>query len=125
MKNVKRVVACIMLFGCVVVMQAQDKKEMNEAQRQEFIDGLKADAAKLSLTEEQKAPFMEITRKYGEKMKEVNGNTALSKIDKLKQVKSLRIEKDAEIKALLTEEQFKIYQGIVDERKEKRRERRK
>lgn len=125
MKNVKKALTCLMMLVCGAVMQAQEKKEINEEQRQEFIDQLKADTAKLSLTEEQKPAFMEITKKYAEKAKEVNANTTLSKIDKLKEVKTLRIAKDEEMKTLLSEEQFKVYQEIREERKERRRERRK
>ncbi|AWI26535.1 hypothetical protein [Flavobacterium pallidum] len=118
MKNLKIILPLLL---AATMATAQEKKEMNEEQRQEFIDQLKSDVSKLSLTEDQKAPFMEITKKYGEKAKEVNANTQLEKIQKLKEIKALRIAKDDEVKALLTAEQFKVYQEIREERKERRR----
>jgi hypothetical protein len=125
MKNVKTVLACVMALCLSTVTQAQEKAQAADSQRQESVDRLKSDVSRLSLTEEQKAPFLEITKKYAEKVKAVNANTDLSKIDRLKEVKTLRIAKDEEVKSLLTEEQFKTYQEIREERKEKRREKRK
>ncbi|AWA30548.1 hypothetical protein HYN48_10855 [Flavobacterium magnum] len=100
---------------------AQQEPQLNQKQNSEFIDQLKTDVKKLSLTEEQKAPFLEITRKYAEKAKEINADTSRKKIARLKEIKTLRINKDEEMKALLSEEQFKVYQDIRDERKARRR----
>ncbi|OYU81258.1 MAG: hypothetical protein CFE23_05705 [Flavobacterium sp. BFFFF1] len=125
MKNTHTLFLSIIALMFSAVTTAQEKKQLNDQQKTALVEQLKTDREKLALTEEQKGPFAEITKKYAEKMKEVNANTELSKLEKLKELKKLRMAKDEEIKVILTEDQFKIYEQIREDRKEKLRERRK
>ena len=87
----------------------KDKKE-------EMIEQLKMAKEQLSLSEKQELSFREITKKYGIKLKEIKNNDS-NKQDKMKMLKESRAAKDAEIKLLLTEEQYGKYLQMLEERR--------
>lgn len=125
MKNLKFTLALI--IGLAIssnTIQAQTKPAMPEERKAEMANQLKMDKEKLALTKEQEASYMEISKKYGEKLKSLRGNEEERKA-KMKEVKDLRDQKDAEMKVLLSEDQFKKYKEIQEERKEKMKGRRK
>jgi len=107
-----------------VQLNAQIEKGVAEEQKQEVIEQFKANAARLALTPAQKEPFQSITKKYAEKLKLVRASDE-SKINKMKTVKALQSDKNAEMKGLLTETQFKTYLQIQDENIKKMKEKRK
>lgn len=125
MKNLKFTLALI--IGLAIssnTIQAQTKPAMPEDRKTEMVNQLKLDKEKLALTKDQEASYMEISKKYGEKLKSLRDNDA-ERSAKMKEVKDLRDQKDAEMKVLLSEDQFKKYKEIQDERKEKMKGRRK
>jgi lipopolysaccharide export LptBFGC system permease protein LptF len=112
MKKIKLILALAFLFAIssnVATAQATDKKaEMKEQ--------MKAAKEKLALTAEQEPKFMEISKKYALKMKELkDGNQ--DKREKFKSVKEIQSQKNEEIKTVLSEDQFKTYLQMQEERK--------
>jgi len=97
---------------------------LTEEQKEEIKKNLEEYAAALHLSEEQKPKFEEITKKYAEQMKTVkdSGGRPMSKF---KKVKSIRKNKDAEMKSLLSKDQYKVYLEKQEEMQKKMRERRK
>jgi len=77
---------------------------------------------RLALTEEQKKPFKDINKKYSEKMKVIKADEQGDKAERQKAAKALQTDKDAEVKALLTESQYKTYLEIKEEKKEAKKE---
>ena len=121
MKNVKSTMvtfAAAFLFTAAANAQVQEEKKLSDDQKKEIVQNVKANIEKLALTDEQKAPFKEISKRYADKLKGVKDSDD-SKIGKLKAVKTLREAKNAEMKTLLTEAQYKTYLEIQDERKQK------
>ena len=97
---------------------------LTEEQKEEIKKNLEAYAAALHLSEEQKPKFEEITKKYAEQMKAVkdSGGRPMSKF---KKVKSIRKNKDADMKSLLSKDQYKVYLEKQKEMQKKMKERRK
>ena len=97
---------------------------LTEEQKEEIKKNLEAYAAALHLSEEQKPKFEEITKKYAEQMKAVkdSGGRPMSKF---KKVKSIRKNKDADMKSLLSKDQYKVYLEKQKEIQKKMKERRK
>ncbi len=80
--------------------------------------------AALDLTEEQKTEFENITRKYAEKMKTVAESDS-GRRKKMKELKGLSNAKNEEMKALLNDDQFAVYEDKREEMKARRKELRK
>lgn len=72
----------------------------------------------LALTREQQIPFREITKRYAELMREVRVSS-LPPNEKRQKIETIQTEKDAEVKGLLTPDQYKVYQQQREERKAK------
>lgn len=112
MKNFKLSLIISFLFALnsnAIIAQETDKKE-------EMIEQLKIAKEQLSLSEKQELSFREITKKYAIKLKEIKNNDS-NKQDKMKMLKESRTAKDAEIKLLLTEEQYDKYLQMLEERR--------
>jgi len=97
---------------------------LTEEQKEEIKKNLEEYAAALHLSEEQKPQFEEITKKYAEQMKAVKDSGG-RRMSKFKKVKSIRKNKDAEMKSLLSKDQYKVYLEKQEEMQKKMRERRK
>ena len=78
-------------------------------------------ATALQLSEEQKPKFEEITEKYAKQIKAVKNSDGRRR-SKYKKVKSIRKNKDAEMKSLLPKDQYKVY---LEKQEEMMKERRK
>ena len=103
---------------------AQSKADnLTEEQKEAIKKNVEAYATALDLSEDQRPKFEEITKKYAKQMKAVkdNGGRPMSKY---KKVKSIRKNKDAEMKKLLSKDQFKGYLEKQEEMKKKIKERR-
>jgi DNA-directed RNA polymerase subunit H (RpoH/RPB5) len=125
MKNLKFTIAfALFLVIGLTKSNAQTDKSLTDDQKSEMIQQMKMDKEKLALTETQEPIFKEITKKYGVQLKEVKESSE-AKRDKFRKLKTIRDEKNAEVKALLSEEQYKTYLTLQEERKEKMKERRK
>ena len=75
-------------------------------------------------SEEQKPQFEEITKKYAKQMKAVKDSDG-SRMSKYRKVKSIRKNKDAEMKRLLSKDQFNVYLEKQKEMRKKMKARRK
>ena len=103
---------------------AQSKADnLTEEQKEEIKKNLEEHAAALNLSEDQKAKFEAITKKYAEQMKAVK-NGGGGKLQKYKNVKSIRKNKDAEMKTILSKDQYKVYLEKQEEMKDKMKQRR-
>ncbi|PCE63712.1 hypothetical protein B7P33_10575 [Sediminicola luteus] len=91
-------------------------KEMGDGPMAKYLD-------EMNLSAEQEEKFMEISKRYGEQMKALK-NSSDSKWKKYKALKEIRKNKDAEMKALLSKDQFKVYEKMQAEAKKKFKEQR-
>lgn len=66
----------------------------------------------LDLDEDTKTSFLEISEKYDDKAKELMEGNRKSGFEKMK---ALEEEKEEELKAILTKEQFEKYQTVIAE----------
>lgn len=118
MKNVKIFFAA-MLFTMVFAnnSHAQDNA-LSKEKKQELFNQYKENQARLDLTPEQQQPYRTIAKKYAQKMRDLR-ESAAAKPEKLETFKGIIADKNTEMKALLTAEQYKTYLDIQEERKEK------
>lgn len=76
----------------------------------------------LSLTDEQYEKVQAVNLKYAKKNDEIL-KSSKGKLSKYKSVKASQDEKKKEMKAILTEEQFKKYEDTMEEKQNEARER--
>jgi tRNA U34 5-carboxymethylaminomethyl modifying enzyme MnmG/GidA len=112
------------LIGTNTTFAQSRTTNLTEEQKEEIKKNIEEYSAALHLSEEQKPKFEEITKKYAKQMKAVkdSGGRPMSKF---KKVKSIRKNKDAEMKQLLSKDQYKVYLEKQEEMKKKMKERRK
>ncbi len=87
---------------------AQSKANLTDEQEEQIAQSLEEYFSAMDLSEEQKSEFEAITRKYAEQMQAVNEKEG-SKMQKFQQVRAIRKNKDAEMKKLLSKDQYQIY----------------
>ena len=75
-------------------------------------EAMKRVAEELQLTDEQKQKLQPIFREEGEKMRELQGNTSLSREEKLAKFQDLRTAAAAKIKPILTPEQQEKWEKL-------------
>ena len=103
---------------------AQSKADsLTDEQKEEIKKNLEEYAAALDLSEDQKPKFEAITKKYAEQIKAVKDGDG-RKLQKYKKVKSIRENKDAEMKTLLSKDQYNIYLEKQEEMKNRIKDRR-
>lgn len=95
---------------------------LTEQQKEEIQKNLEEYAAALDLSEDQRPKFEEITKKYAKQMIAVKDSGA-RRMSKYKKVKSIRKNKDAEMKTLLSKDQYKVYLEKQEEMSKKIKER--
>lgn len=124
-KNLLTTVLIVFIAGLVCTVRGQGKLEafMNDTTPEERAQ-LQTDHMKQSLTlkEDQTSKVGEINLKYSRKMQDTY-NTAGSKLQKLRKLKSISAEKDKEMKNVLSAEQYSTYEANKEEMKEKIRAR--
>ncbi len=74
----------------------------------------------LNLNDDQKTQFKEINEKYRLKLESIR-NSNKTRLAKFQILQTLSKEKDAEMKLLLNEDQFKIYKTYQKQSRDKRR----
>lgn len=124
MKNLKTLLTAVFFGLCLTAVTAQERNRLSPEQKQEVKENLKANMDRLQLTPDQKKSYLEINSKFGQQLKE-SRLSGLSKEEKLKKAKDLKDQRDAEMKTLLSAEQYTTYLQIQKENKEKMREIRK
>lgn len=106
-----------------MVTKAQEK-HLSEAQKAQIQTQINAYLTDLDLSEDQIPEFKEITLKYGKEMIALR-ESSKNRFMKYKEFKSLNKNRNEEMSALLTAEQFKIYLEIQGDLHQKMKEHRK
>ena len=102
---------------------AQDRPSMPEDLKQELVNFQQESKERLKLTPEQEEPFREISTRYFREFREVK-KSDIRVTEKFRKVKDIQTRKDAEMKALLTEEQYATYLVIQQERRDRMQQKR-
>jgi hypothetical protein len=125
MKSLKMLSLLVALFFISMNgLVAQSKADnLTEEQKETLAKNIEDYFEALNLTEVQKTEFEAITKKYAEKMKAVKDGGG-RKLQKYRKVKSIRKDKNKEIKKLLSEEQYKVYLDKQAARQKEMKERR-
>ena len=114
----------VVMIVCFISISAAAQQDISSSEREMMKDKFAADVERLDLTEEQKDDYLEISRRYGEQLKALRNSTA-GRMQKYGELKSIRKNKDSEMKELLSKDQFKIYKDIQEERQAEMKARRK
>ena len=86
-------------------------------------DRIAANIEALELSEDQRAEFLEISRRYGEQMKALRNSNA-NRMEKYQELKSIRKDKNREMKALLSKDQYKLYKEMQARNQQEMKQRR-
>ena len=114
----------IFLIGTNTTFAQSKAANLTEEQTEKIKKNLEEYATALHLSEEQKPKFEEITKKYAKQMIAVKDGGG-RRMSKYKKVKSIRKNKDAEMKRLLSKDQYKVYLEKQKEMQKKMKEKRK
>jgi len=113
----------VLLLVGITDINAQTKREnLSEEQKEEIKKNVEEYTTSLNLTAIQKTEFEAITRKYAKQMIAVRDSGG-GRFKKYRKLKSIRKNKDKEMKQLLNPEQFKTYLEKQEERKKEMRAR--
>lgn len=113
-KTMKTLFFTIALFTTVMI-SAQTYETENKQIYQEILNG---QVEELSLTGEQKQPFIDLSNKYFDKIIETR-QSDVSRMSKFKTLKKLQEEKDTEVENMLSKEQFKKYKELQKKNRKK------
>lgn len=97
---------------------AQDRPSLPPDQMQELVNYQQENVERLKLTPEQQEPFREISTRYYKEFRETK-KSDIRVTEKFRKVKENQDKKDAEMKKLLTEEQYATYLVIQQERRDR------
>ncbi|HEX2628665.1 MAG TPA: hypothetical protein VHM26_06635 [Chitinophagaceae bacterium] len=103
----------LLLFISVTSLHAQETKANATDRAKKMTDQMKTE---LSLSDSSYTNVYAINLKYAEKNSEIMSG-AEGRLAKLKSLKASNEEKEKEMKAVLTKEQFKKYKELMKERK--------
>jgi uncharacterized tellurite resistance protein B-like protein len=104
-----------LLFACLsigVVASAQGRGQNPEAMKQMLKDSLQ-------LSDKQLDSVVTILQEFQPKQREIMMNQDMSREDKMAKVKELNDARNARLKGILTEEQFKKYQEMEERRRQR------
>lgn len=122
MKTLKLIAAGCLLALTTQNALAQDQKpRLNPEQKQEMKAQFEKDKARLQLSPEQETKMKEINQKYAGEMK---GMRDKARSEKRQQGQEMRERRNAEVKAVLSESQYKTFLQLQDERKARFKEKR-
>jgi len=114
----------LLLMGTNTSFAQSKAANLSDDQTEKIKKNLEEYDTALHLSEAQKPKFKEITKRYAEQMialKDSGGR----RMSKYRKVKSISKNKDAEMKRLLSKDQYKVYLGKQKEMRKKMKERRK
>jgi hypothetical protein len=115
MKTIK-LLFFLALFVVSFTINAQEKITVTDNKIQEKVVQSQDSQKQLSLTYEQQTPYREIIKRYAELARAVR-KSILKPEEKKEKFKVLDLQREAEIKALLTSEQYKIHTELQEFRK--------
>ena len=113
----------LFLMGTNTTFAQSRAANLTEDQKEELKKNLEAYNVSLQLSEAQKPKFDEITKRYAKQMialKDSGGR----RMSKYRKVKSIRKNKDAEMKRLLSKDQYNVYLEKQEEIQKKMKGRR-
>ena len=113
----------LLLIGTNTTFAQTRVTNITEEQKEEIKKNIEEYAVALNLSGDQRNIFEEITKKYAKQMIAVKDSGA-RRMSKFREVKSIRKNKDAEMKTLLSKDQYKVYLGKQEEMKKRIKERR-
>ena len=126
--NSVKIIALTLFFASSLISStsfAQSSADnLTEEQKEGIRKNVEEYATSLNLSEDQKPKFADITQKYAEQMNVVRDSDARRR-SKFKKVKAIQKSKDAEMKTLLSEDQYKVYLVKKEEMKKRMKESRK
>ena len=115
MKTIKLLLPFALLMFSFAV-NAQEKVSTSEGKKQETNSQTQDSKKQLNLTYEQQTPYREIIKRYAIIVRDVR-KSALKPEEKKEKLKIVGLEREAEIKALLTPEQYKIHLEVEEFKK--------
>ena len=126
MKSLKALSLLFVLFliGTDATFAQSKANNLSEEQKEEIKKNLEEYATALNLSEDQRPKFEEITMKYAKQLQAVKDSGG-RRMSKFKKVKSIRKNKDADMKSLLSKDQYKVYLEKQEEMQKKMKERQK
>ena len=113
----------LLLIGTNTTFAQTRVTNITEEQKEEIKKNIEEYAVALNLSGDQRNIFEEITKNYAKQMIAVKDSGA-RRMSKFREVKSIRKNKDAEMKTLLSKDQYKVYLGKQEEMKKRIKERR-
>lgn len=122
MKRIKHILGLMLIILVGTTALAQEKK-MTEEQKAQMEAQLEDYIEKLDLSEEQRPKFEEITKRYGKQLM-VLKESSKGRLSKYKEFKSINKDRNKEMEALLSEEQYTIYMATQEEMQQKMKENR-
>lgn len=117
----KRLLILVCLLFLVIGVSAQSR--LTEEQREEAIVRYQEYLERLNLTEDQKPKVEEINMNFFEGLSNLKQSSG-SRLDKYRTFKELSDKRDAEMKKVLTREQYAIYKENQQEQRQNFKERR-
>jgi hypothetical protein len=115
MKTIKSILPCALLILTFTV-SAQEISGTSEVKKENTNSQSQDSRKQLNLTYEQQTPYREIIKRYAQIVRDVR-KSALKPEEKKEKLKVVGLEREAEIKALLTPEQYKIHLDIEEYKK--------
>lgn len=119
MKSLKLLAVALSLSAILATeSSAQEKTHNNGAKKHDLKEMRQKQLAKLEMSAEQKVKFTAISKKYAEQMKATKEPEEV-RLARMKQLKLIQEQKNAEIKNLLSENQYKMYLEMQAETRKK------
>lgn len=125
MKNFRLILAALVFSVVTVNAQTTEKPKRTEAQKKEHKAHMEENKQRLALTSGQEASLKAINKKYMPEMKSIKKDNEGDRAEKLNKMKAIRDRKNEEVKAILSEAQYKTYLDLQKERKENWKDKRK
>ena len=125
MKSLKILSLFLVIFlnAANISFAQSEAPSLTDEQKAEMAQKMEEFYKVLNLSEEQKPEFKAITKKYAEELNAVK-NSSSGKYKKYKKVKSIQKNKNSEMEALLSEEQYQVYLKQQEEMQKKMKEQR-
>jgi len=99
----------VVLPGMLIYAQDQPMQSAPPAQAAQKVEQV---ASQLNLTAAQKLKLIPILKAEAPKVEAIKGNTSLSPMQKMEQLRAVHSETDPQVKAILTPDQYQTLQGI-------------
>jgi len=116
--KLSRIAIAAMLFVGLSAAYGQDRPNLPEDEKQEWVNYQQENREKLKLSAEQEEPFREISTRYFREFRETK-KSDIRVTEKFRKIKDIQDRKDAEMKKLLNDEQYAIYLTIQQERRDR------